>query len=69
MPKYLLTIQNPPSFTCEAKIDPAEIAMMISARWACDMPWPSTRGTTMPAVVTMATVAEPWATRRTRERR
>ncbi|CAO0832840.1 hypothetical protein SMICM17S_09104 [Streptomyces microflavus] len=44
MPKYFDTIQKPPSFTCEAKIEPAEIAMMISARCAWDMSWPSTSG-------------------------
>ena len=36
MPKYFETIQNPPSLTCEAKIEPAEIAMMTSATCACE---------------------------------
>ena len=67
MPKYLATIQKPPSLTCEAKMEPAEIAMMTSATRACEWSPSDSSGATMPAVVTMATVAEPWATRSTSE--
>ncbi len=64
MLKYLATIQNPPSLTWLAMIEPADTAITISAicAWrvaaACDR-----AAAMMPAVVTMATVAEPWASR------
>src|SRR5690606_33677057 len=67
MPQYLATIQNPPSLTCEAKMEPAEVAMMTSATTARACSPSASSGATMPAVVTMATVAEPWATRSTTE--
>lgn len=41
--------------------------MMTSATKACEWSPPASSGATMPAVVTIATVAEPWATRSTTE--
>src|SRR6478735_12047251 len=59
--KYSLTSQNPASFTWLRNTEPAPIASTISATCVGDRP--SASGATMPAAVTVATVAEPVATR------
>lgn len=63
MLKYLEMIQKPPSLTWLAMIEPAEIAITISASWGWVYSPVVSTGARMPPVVTIATVAEPWAIR------
>src|SRR5512138_2352837 len=59
--KYSLTSQNPPSFTWASIRLPDPIARTISSGLTPEL---ETRGSTMPAVVMPATVAEPTQTLR-----
>src|SRR4029453_15524553 len=63
MLKYLEMIQKPPSFTWLAMIEPEEIATTIRASSGWEKP-EARLGARIPPVVTIATVAEPWAMRR-----
>src|ERR1700761_3610347 len=58
-PKYSRTIQNPASLTWQKNTEPAPIASAISELCVADSP--TTTGATIPAVVVVATVAEPVA--------
>src|SRR5699024_6521601 len=61
IPKYSLTSQNPASLTCEKNNEPAPIANTTRAVWAGDSP--AANGATIPEAVTVATVADPVASR------
>src|SRR4051812_625991 len=61
IPKYCCTSQKPASLTCEKNSEPAPMASTTRASWTGDRPAAS--GTTMPAAVMVATVAEPVAGR------
>src|SRR5471030_651135 len=65
MPKYSLTSQNPPSFTCDRISDPAPVASTSSSgRTPVAVEAAAAAiGATIPAAVAMATVADPVATR------
>src|ERR1700712_56639 len=60
-PRYSFTNQNPASLTCERKSEPAPIAKTISETCADERS--AATGARMPDAVTVATVAEPVATR------
>src|SRR3954471_17494475 len=61
IPKYSLTSQNPASLTCEKNSEPAPTDSTTSD--SCAGASPTASGATMPAAVTVATVAEPVARR------
>src|SRR5471032_3264302 len=62
MPKYSLTSQKPPSFTCEKISEPHPVASTSNS--ALTAPFDAAAmGATMPHAVVMATVAEPVARR------
>src|SRR3954467_2315854 len=61
MPKYSLTSQKPASLTCKKNSEPAPTASTTSD--SCVGGSPAASGATMPAAVTVATVAEPVARR------
>src|SRR6476659_4435903 len=60
-PKYCLVSQKPASLTCEKNSEPAPIASTNSETW--DVLRVAVTGCRMPAVVTVATVADPVASR------
>ena len=62
-PKYSLMSQKPASLTWERNTEPAPMAITSRAMAGVVTPICSTTGPRMPAVVMMATVAEPVATR------
>src|SRR5207253_8189221 len=61
MLKNSLMSQNPESFTCDSTSEPAPVASTNSS--VCEPGVVSAMGATMPALVVIATVAEPVATR------
>src|SRR5579884_1772161 len=61
IPKNSLTSQNPASFTCEKNSEPEPMASASSGALTCGEP--AAIGAMMPAAVTVATVAEPVASR------
>ena len=61
MPMYSLTSQKPASLTWDRNSEPEPIASTISATIGLDRS--AATGARMPAAVTVATVAEPVATR------
>ena len=61
VPRYSLTSQKPASLTCERNTEPAPIAS--TSRDASGDDRSAASGAMMPAAVTVATVAEPVATR------
>src|SRR5471032_2988213 len=62
MPKYSLTSQKPPSFTCEKISEPQPVASTSNS--ALTAPFDAAAiGATMPHAVVMATVADPVASR------
>src|ERR1700712_959271 len=60
-PKYSFTSQNPASLTCERNTEPAPTDSTTSD--SCAGARPAASGATMPAAVTVATVADPVARR------
>src|SRR2546430_12637415 len=60
-PKYSLTNQKPASLTCEKNSDPAPTASTSRLTWVVDSD--AATGARMPAAVTVATVADPVASR------
>src|SRR5471032_420615 len=62
MPKYSLTSQKPPSFTCEKISEPEPVASTSNSGSAW-MPPAAAIGATIPQAVVIATVAEPVARR------
>src|SRR3954465_8977243 len=63
-PRKSFTIQKPESLRWERKSDPQPIAVMISATWlGVNSGGGASTGTSRPAAVVIATVADPVATR------
>lgn len=59
IPRYLLTSQNPESFTWERIVAPEDIAITSKANIAAESSCVDVTGANSPAAVIIATVAEP----------